>query len=70
MLGKRFLFKIADDLEINLEDNEIQRLHPLGQKKGTMRIHAQPFQDLCHTKQETSFLLTNGNSKISKEDSM
>jgi len=35
-----------------------------------MRIHAQSLQDLCHTKKETSFLLTNGNSKISKEDSM
>ena len=34
-----------------------------------MRIHPQSLQDLCHTKKETSFLLTNGNSKISKEDS-
>ena len=27
------LFKIADELEIDLEDNEIQRVHLLGQKK-------------------------------------
>ena len=29
-----------------------------------------PLVDLCHTKKETSFLLTIGNSEISKEDSM
>jgi len=33
-----------------------------------MRIHAQSLQDLCQTKKETSFLLTNGNAKISNED--
>jgi len=38
-------------------------------KRETMRIHVQSLQDLCHTKKETSFLPTNGNSKISKEDS-
>jgi len=27
------LFKIADELEIYLEDNEIQRVHRLGQKR-------------------------------------
>ena len=64
--GKKVLFKIADELEIDLQGNEIQRVHRLGQKKETMRIHAQSLQDLCHTKKETSFLLTNGNSKISK----
>ena len=67
--GEKVLFKIADELEIDLEDNEIQRVHRLGQKR-TMRIHAQSLQDLCHTKKGTSFLLTNGNSKITKEDSM
>ena len=56
--GEKVLFKIADELEIDLEDNEI-----------TKKIHAQSLQDLCHRKKETSFLLTNGNSKISKEDS-
>jgi len=34
------------------------------------KIHAQSLQDLCHTKKETSFLPTNGNSKTSKEESM
>jgi len=38
-------------------------------KEETRRIHAQSLQDLCHTNKETSFLLTNGISKISKEDS-
>ena len=68
--GEKVLFKIADELEIDLEDNEIQRVRRLGQKEETMRIHARSLQDLCHTIKETSFLLTNGNSKISKEDSM
>jgi len=27
------LFKIADELEIDLQDNDIQRVHRLGQKK-------------------------------------
>ena len=27
------MFKIADELEIDLEDNEIQRVHRLGQKR-------------------------------------
>jgi len=31
--GKKILFKIADDLEIDLEDDEIQRVHRLGQKR-------------------------------------
>ena len=31
--GEKVLFKIADELEINLEDNEIQRVHRLGQKR-------------------------------------
>jgi len=64
--GEKVLFKIADELEIDLKDNEIQRVHRLGQKEETMKIHAQSLQDLCHTKKETSFLLTHG--KISKEN--
>jgi len=68
--GEKILFKIADELEIDLQVNDIQRVHRLGQKEETMRIHAQSLQDLCYTKKETSFLLTNGISKISKEDSM
>jgi len=31
--GEKVLFKIADELEIDLEDNEIQRVHRLGQKR-------------------------------------
>ena len=31
--GEKVLFKIADELEVNPEDNEIQRVHRLGQKR-------------------------------------
>ena len=31
--GDKVLFKIADELEIDIEDNEIQRVHRLGQKR-------------------------------------
>jgi len=31
--GEKVLFKIADELEIDLKDNEIQRVHRLGQKR-------------------------------------
>ena len=31
--GEKVLFKIADELQIDLEDNEIQRVHQLGQKR-------------------------------------
>jgi len=31
--GEKVLFKIADELEIDLEDNKIQRVHRLGQKR-------------------------------------
>ena len=31
--GVKVLFKIADELEIDLEDNEMQRVHRLGQKR-------------------------------------
>ena len=37
--GEKVLFKIADELEIDLEDNEIQRVHRLGQKR---RNHENP----------------------------
>ena len=66
--GERVLFKIADELEIDLEDNEIQRVHRLGQKRKNNENPHQSLQDLCH-KKRNEFLLTNGNSNISKEDS-
>ena len=31
--GEKVLFKVADELEIDLEDSEIQRVHRLGQKR-------------------------------------
>ena len=57
MMGKRSFFKIADELKIDLQDNEIQRVHRLGQKEETKKIHAQSLQDLCHTKKRNEFLI-------------
>ena len=68
--GEKVLFKIADDLEIDLEDNEIQRVHRLGQKRRNNENPRPIIARFVSYKKETSFLLTNGNSKISKEDSM
>ena len=31
--GEKVLFRLADELQIDLEDNEIQRVHRLGQKR-------------------------------------
>ena len=31
--GEKVLFKIADELQVDLEDNELQRVHRLGQKR-------------------------------------
>jgi len=33
MMGKKILFKTADQLEIDLQNNDIQRVHRLGQKR-------------------------------------
>ena len=37
-------------------------------KEETKRIHGQSWQELCHTRKETNFLLTKGFSKISMAD--
>ena len=68
---EKVLFKIADELEIDLEDNEIQRVHRLGQKRRNNE-NPRPIiaRFVSYKKKGTSFLLTNGNSKISKEDSL
>jgi len=44
---EKVLFKLADEIQIDLEVNEIQRVHRLGQKEETIRIHAQSLQDFC-----------------------
>ena len=44
------LILIADELEIDLQPNDIQRVHRLGQKKETRKIHKQSLQGLWHTK--------------------
>ena len=59
----------ADEFEIDLQPNDIQRVHQLTKKGETRKIHDQSLQGLCHTYRETSFLLTSGISKISKADS-
>ena len=64
----KVLFKIADELEIDLKDNEIQRVHRLGQKRRNNENPRPIIAKFVSYKKETSFLLTNGNSKISKED--
>jgi len=63
------LFKIADELQIDLEGNELQRVHGLGQKRRNNENPRPIIARLCHTIKETCFILTNGISKISKEDS-
>jgi len=68
--GEKVLFKIADELEIDLEDCDIHRVHiGKNKKEETRRIHAQSLQDLCHAKKETSFLPTQRTSKLSMVDS-
>jgi len=63
------LFKIANELEIDLKDNEIQRVHRLGQKRSNSENPRPIIARFVSYKKETSFLLTNGNSETSKEDS-
>ena len=66
--GEKILFTVADELEIDLQPNDIQRL---GQKKReTGRSTHNHCKGLCHTKKETSFLLTNRISVVFKADSM
>ena len=66
--GEKVLFKIADELEIDLKDNEVQRVHRPGQKRRNNENSHPIIARFVSYKKETSFLLTNGNSKISKED--
>jgi len=62
------LFKIADELEIDLEDNEIQRVHRLGQKRRNNENPRPVIARFVSHIKRNEFILTNGNSKISKED--
>jgi len=68
--GEKVLFKITDELEIDLKDNEIQRVHRLGQKRRNNENPRPTIAIFVSYKKETNFLPTNVNSKISKEDSM
>jgi len=67
--GEKILFKVADPLKLDLQVNDIQTVHRLGQKRRNKENPRPIIASLFHTKQETSFVLTNGNSKVSKEDS-
>ena len=58
------MFKIADELEIDLEDNEIQRVHRLGQKRNNENPRPIIARFVSY-KKRNEFLTTNGNSKIS-----
>jgi len=44
---EKILFKIADELDIDLQNNDIQRVHRLGQTRPT-KEKPRP-EDLCHT---------------------
>ena len=70
MMGKRSCSKQQMSSKSISKTMKYREYIDQDKKEEAMRIHAQSLQDLCHTKKETRFLLTNGNSKISKEDSM
>jgi len=67
--GEKVLFKLADELRIDLEDNEIQRVHRIGQKRSSNENPRPIIARFVSYKKETSFLLTNGITKISMEGS-
>jgi len=66
--GEKVVFKIAVELEIHLQDNEIQRIHRLGQTRRNKENPRPIIARFVTYKKETSFLLINGISKISMED--
>jgi len=55
--GEKVLFKIADELEIDLKDNEMQRVHRLGQKRRNNENPRPIIARFVSSKKETSFLL-------------
>ena len=67
--GEKVLFKIADELEIDLEDNEIQRVHRLGHKRRNNENPCPIIARFVSYKKRNEFLTNKRNSKISKEDS-
>jgi len=54
--GEMVFFKIADELEIDLEDNEIQRVHRLGQKRRNNENPRLIFARLVSYKKRNEFL--------------
>ena len=65
--GEKVLFKIADELEIDLEDNEIQRVHRLGQKRRN-KVNPRPIIARFVSYKKINEFLTN-KRELKKEDS-
>ena len=65
--GEKVLFKIADELEIDLEDHEIQRVHRLGQKRRNNENPRPIIARFVSYKKETSFLLTKETQKYRRK---
>jgi len=66
--GEKVLFKIADELEIDLQGIDIQRVNQLGQTRRNKENPRPITARFVSYKKEMSFLLTKRISKISKED--
>jgi len=67
--GEKVLFKIADELKIDLQDNVIQRVHRLGQKRRNKENPRPIIARFVSYKKRNEFLTNKRKSKISKEDS-
>ena len=67
--GKKVLFKIADELEIDLEDNEVQRVHRLGQKRRN-NVNPRPIIARFVSYKQRNEFLTNKRELKNIEDSM
>ena len=62
------MFTIADELKIDVQVNDIQRVHRLGQKRRNWENPRPIIARFVSYKKETSFLLTKRISQISKAD--
>jgi len=63
------LFKLADELQIDLEDNEIQRVHRLGQKRSNNENPRPIVARFVSYKKRNDFPTNKLDLKISMEDS-
>ena len=67
--GEKVLFKLADELQIDLEDNEIQRVHRLGQKRSNNENPRPIVARFVSYKKRNDFPTNKLDLKISMEDS-